>query len=118
MTQTPSMTDYKKGDIVLVSFPFTDLTTTKQRPALIISPEQYNQGADVVIAFITSNLNSPRRYRDYPIKEWQTAGLPKPSIVRMKFATVEKGIVIKKLGEIQEKDKQEIEQQLVDFFTD
>jgi len=37
------MTDYKFGDIVLVSFPFTDQSTTKKRPALIVSSDSYNR---------------------------------------------------------------------------
>jgi mRNA interferase MazF len=37
------MTDYKFGDIVLVPFPFTDQTTTKKRPAIIVSSNAYNQ---------------------------------------------------------------------------
>ena len=48
--------NYNRWDIILVPFPFTDLTTYKKRPALIISPEEYNTGQDLIIAFITSNL--------------------------------------------------------------
>jgi len=46
-----------KGKIVLVPFPFTDLTGVKQRPALVISNNEYNQkNLDVIICGITSNL--------------------------------------------------------------
>lgn len=41
-----------RGDIVLVPFPFTDLTTQKVRPAVIISPDP--QSTDILIAFISS----------------------------------------------------------------
>ena len=37
------MTTYDFGDIVLVAFPFTDRTTTKKRPAVIVSSDAYNQ---------------------------------------------------------------------------
>ena len=51
----PSTTLYRRGDIVLVSFPFTDLSTSKRRPALVVSPDSFNQAMqDVVLAAITS----------------------------------------------------------------
>jgi mRNA interferase MazF len=51
----PSTTRYRRGDIVLVSFPFTDLTSSKRRPALVVSPDSFNQAMqDVVLAAITS----------------------------------------------------------------
>ena len=42
---------YDKWDIVLVPFPFTDLTTLKKRPAVIVSPDEYNKKLDDVIEF-------------------------------------------------------------------
>ena len=53
----PSTTVYRQGNIVLVSFPFTDLTSSKRRPALIISPDSFNAaGKDLVLAAITSHI--------------------------------------------------------------
>jgi mRNA interferase MazF len=47
----PSTTGYKQGDVVLVSFPFTDLTSTKRRPAVVVSPDSFNaRDEDVVLA--------------------------------------------------------------------
>jgi len=46
---------YKKGDIVLINFPFTDLSNSKLRPVLIVKDEN-NQG-DFVCFQITSNIN-------------------------------------------------------------
>ncbi|MBS4029336.1 MAG: type II toxin-antitoxin system PemK/MazF family toxin [Ignavibacteriales bacterium] len=112
----PSTTHFEKWDIVLVPFPFTDLTTTKQRPALIISPNEYNQFDEVVIAFVTSQLHSPLRVGDYHIKHWQTAGLPKPSLIRMKFATLHNSVIIKRLGNLNEEDKIAFGKLLLDFF--
>ena len=113
-----STTTFEKWDIVLVSFPFTDLRGVKKRPALIVSPNQYNSHFDVVIAFITSKLDSEYRPGDYRIQEWKKAHLPKPSQIRMKFATIDKAIIVKKIGTLSRKDRQEFQKLLLQFFGD
>ena len=111
-----STMNYKKWEIVLVPFPFTDLTTTKKRPALIISPNEYNDKFDVVIAFITSKLDLEHRVGDYKIQEWKKSSLPKPSTLRMKFATIDKSIIIKRFGRLSENDIKGFIKLLIDFF--
>jgi mRNA interferase MazF len=110
------MTTCSRWDIVLVPFPFTDLRSSKKRPALVVSPDEYNGGPDVVIAFITSQMKSASRPGDYHLKMWQESGLPKPSMVRMKFATIERGIVIKKLGRLAAQDREEVRSVMRCFF--
>ena len=109
--------NYKKWDIVLVPFPFTDLKTTKKRPALVISPDNYNKGFDLVILFITSQMDSPKRLGDYHITEWEMSGLPKPSMIRMKFATIHKSIVVKTLGKLSNIDSKGLTNNLFEFLT-
>jgi mRNA interferase MazF len=99
-----------------VPFPFTDLSSTKRRPALIVSPDIYNAGKDVVIAYVTSQLNSKPLFGDYKLQKWNEAGLPKPSLVRMKFATLDKSIIVKRLGTLETVDSEEIEKILLSFF--
>ena len=108
---------YKKWDIIIVPFPFTDLTTIKRRPALIVSPNEYNSNQDIVIAFITSKLGLEYRIGDYYIQNWSESNLPKPSMIRMKFATINQSIIVKKLGEIEAKDIEHIQKLLIDFFS-
>ncbi len=112
----PFTTEYKKWDIVLVSFPFTDFTSDKRRPALVISPNNYNLGSDVVILFVTSQLANQPRIGDYRIKFWKEAGMPKESLVRMKFATVDKTIIVKRLGQLENQDRLGLEEILLSFF--
>lgn len=114
---TQSMTTYDKWDIILVPFPFTDLSTSKKRPALIISPDVYNQNSpDLIIAFITSRISAEKKYGDFLIKYWQDANLPKPSMIRMKFATINKSIIVKKLGCLTKKDRKNFKKLFFRFF--
>ncbi len=112
------MTRYKPGEIILVPFPFTDLSSTKKRPALVVSPNDYNNQGDVVIAFITSNMEGPPRVGDYLLTDWQEAGLPLPSKLRMKFATVSAEIIVKSIGNITGNERSKIGKILKDFFRD
>lgn len=108
---------YKPWNIVLVPFPFTNLSTNKKRPALIVSPANYNKGYDAIIMFVTSNLSAIERPGDYELQEWQEAGLPKPSMTRMKLATVDKNIIIKKIARLTDKDRKAIQKIITDFFS-
>jgi mRNA interferase MazF len=112
------MISFNKWDIVLVPFPFSDLRSLKRRPALIISPRDYNNGPDVLLAFITSNIQSDYRFGDYLIQEWQNAGLPKLSKIRMKISTIDKSLIFKNIGRLSQKDIDEFDKILIKFFSD
>jgi mRNA interferase MazF len=84
------------GAIVLTDFPFTDLSASKRRPALVVSADN-DRRTDVVVAYITS---IPRIEPDAaPILPSPGNGLKVPSLVRFdKLATVDKGILAGRLG--------------------
>lgn len=51
------MTTYRQGDVLLVSFPFTDQSASKQRPAVAVSGDAHNRThPDVILAPITSQV--------------------------------------------------------------
>lgn len=108
---------YKKWDIVLIPFPYTDLSSTKKRPAVVISSEGYNRGLDIMLLFLTSNLTVERKEGDYKLALWKEAGLPKPSMTRMKIMTLDKDFILKKIGAIQEGDAIRINESLIDFLA-
>ena len=91
-----------QGDIILIPFPFTDLSALKQRPAVVISSNKFNHaGRDVIVAAITSQI--PKRFLETDIVltplELKMAGLPKASITKInKIATIDKRLIRKKLG--------------------
>ena len=107
------MTDYNFGDIVLVPFPFTDQTTVKKRPAVIVSSTAYNnQRLDIVIMAVTSQMRSADYFGDTTITDWQAAGLLKPSVLKPVFTTLEKGLAMKKLGCISGQDRSALQSML------
>ncbi|MBC7475036.1 MAG: type II toxin-antitoxin system PemK/MazF family toxin [Candidatus Sericytochromatia bacterium] len=106
--------NYRKWEVILVPFPFTDLTTNKKRPALIVSHNDYNKSENLVIALITSNIRDS--IQDYKILKWSDAGFPKESVIKMKFATVDKSIILKKLGKLKKEDIESFKTKLIDFF--
>ncbi len=93
---------FKFGTIVLVHFPFTDLTSTKLRPALIISSNK-KDAEDVILCFITSRISSKENLNLFVMKKsdpyFQLAGLKTDSCFRFdKLATLNKKLILGELG--------------------
>jgi len=87
-----------KGDIVLIPFPFTDLSGNKNRPALILIDSE----DDVTVCFITTQLKWQSEL-DIPIQPSEINGLKKPSLIRLgKWATIDKELIIGRLGVLDE----------------
>lgn len=96
---------YRQKDIVFVPFPFTDASTSKKRPVLIISSDSINSNdshGDIVATAITSKI----RRTPFGIKiddgDMVNGRLPanESEIQCSKIATIQKNIVIKKFGKI------------------
>ena len=112
-----SMTSFEFGDIILVPFPFTDQSTTKKRPAVVISSEIYNtERPDLIIMAVTSQIKPARIIGEVIIKDWQEAGLLKPSVVKPVITTMEKSLVIKTMGLLKERDKKLLHKSLQEIL--
>ena len=89
---------YRQGDIVLVPFPFSDLSGTKLRPALVISSEQVNQTRDLICLQITSKVINDIFFFSLQDED-VLPSLPLKSGVRLhKFFTIEQTRIEQKLG--------------------
>ncbi|MGD9163034.1 MAG: type II toxin-antitoxin system PemK/MazF family toxin [Desulfobacteraceae bacterium] len=111
------MTAYNYGDIVLVPFPFTDQSAIKKRPAVIISSDTYNnKRPDIIIMAVTSQMQSTGYFGDIIVDNWQQAGLLKPSVIKPIFTTVEKKLIIKKLGALDKEDQLSLRESLNDII--
>lgn len=97
-----NMTTYNFGDVLLVPFPFTDQTTTKKRPTIVISSDSYNQSKpDILLIAVTSQVKTPLQLGETLITEWSKAGLLKSSVIKPIITTLEKQLVIKRLGKLE-----------------
>jgi mRNA interferase MazF len=108
------MTGYKRGDVVLVRFIFSDETGERQRPAVIVSSSAYHQSRqEAIIAAITSRTDRIL-VGDHLISDWQEAGLLFPSVATGIVRTIKQGMIISKLGIMPLPDMKRIEGNLRD----
>ncbi len=101
-----------KGDIVLIPFPFTNLTGTKLRPALVLA----STNLDVTVCFITSQSHKVE-LTDVHLKPNLANGLKLGSVVRTsKIATLDKSLVTGLLGNLTQQELSHIDQSLKTIF--
>ena len=87
----------KKGDIILIPFPFSDLTGNKLRPAIILFSTKF----DVTICFITTQFQWKGKY-DFMLIASSFNGLKKDSIIRIsKLTTIDKNLILGKIGNME-----------------
>ena len=89
------------GDVILVRFPFTDLTTGKLRPAVVLA----NHGSDLVIVGIFSSPSQPAKPTWIPITSqdsgFSQTGLKRASLIKgERVAVIEQSVVARRLGSL------------------
>ncbi|CAN5365247.1 type II toxin-antitoxin system PemK/MazF family toxin [soil metagenome] len=97
------------GDIVLVPFPFTDQTSAKRRPAVVVSSEAYNDARpDVILMAVTSQIRPSGDFAEVRIEDWKAAGLLKPSAIKPVITTLERRLLLRRLGSLIDADQAEL----------
>jgi mRNA interferase MazF len=94
---------FLKGDVVLLPYPFTDLKTTKVRPA-VVAASVTGHYSDIFVIPLTSRsttLNSG----EFRLTDWRYAGLNVPSAVKRGCVLVDTGLVMKKVGSLSDSDR-------------
>lgn len=96
---------FEQWQVVVVPFPFADRRAQRRRPALVVSrPEALGTTiGQSVLAMITSAGHS-RWPLDVPVADLEAAGLPAPSMVRMKLFTLDDSLVVRSAGRLAEGD--------------
>ena len=107
---------FRRGDIVLVPFPFTDLTGQKRRPAVVLAIGAHSD--DVILAFISSIVPKTLGNADLLLqidnKHFKQTGLKVSSIIRLnKLATIEKRLIRRRLGKLHATQLPKIDRALI-----
>lgn len=99
-------------------FPFTDLTSAKRRPAVVVSPDAFNAlTEDVVLVAVTSQIT--REAKTVPIEPGDATDgfIPKSSQIRLtKLFTLHSSLVVKRLCRLKNEKKDEVLRELRAFF--
>jgi len=110
---------YKQGDILLIPIPFTDLTSTKKRPVLVLSNNSYNNKTnDILVAAITSNITS----KEYAIiitrSNLESGDLKVKSCVRVdKIYSLSQSIVISTFGKVKSQVIADVKEKLIQLTS-
>ena len=103
------MPSYSKHDIILVRYPFSDLSNSKVRPAVVVNAAHSSQ--DILIMPLTSKVGSLLE-GEFVLSEWSTAGLNVSTAVKRGLYTVHERLVIKVIGKLADVDAEQLEQSL------
>ena len=94
------MGQFIKGDIVIIPFPFTDLSGNKKRPAFVIANLP---GDDIIVCQITSKSKSDNFALEIGTQDFISGGLPVDSLIRPnKIFTADKNIILSVAGHLSE----------------
>ena len=92
-------------DIVLIPFPYTNLTATKKRPALVISYDIFNKNnQDILVCQITHNLKQRAHSIIIDNSNLENGNLAVESLIKVsKIFTIDKALAIQKIGKVNSK---------------
>lgn len=111
---------YPKGSVVLVPFPFTDLSGRKRRPALVVSPQGFHE-EDLILCAITSRV--PERPSEWEVAltsaDMAEEELPRESVVKVgKLFTTHQSLVAGRFGAVKKEKLLEVLDRLRRLFGD
>ena len=104
-----------KGEIVVLPFPFSDLTNSKKRPALVVANLD---GNDIILCQITSQARADNHSIILTNNDFKKGNLNVTSIIRPnKLFTADKCIILYKVGCLKDDKTKEVEKEITDIFT-
>lgn len=104
----------RHGDIVLIPVPFTDLSSQKRRPVVVISNDIYHRMTqDIVVVAMTSNVRQTSYGFVIGTKDLEKGTLNRPSQIRVdKIYTLSQSIIVKTFGRVNDETLSKIRERL------
>lgn len=105
--------NYNRGAIILLPFPFSDQTSAKIRPAVVVSPRYPSD--DLLVVAVTS-VGETLRPGEFAIQLWRESGLIHPSFIKRAVASIASNLVRKQLGQLRESDLKRLNESICLWF--
>ena len=109
----------KQGDILLIPIPFTDLSSQKRRPVIVVSNDQYNRKtSDIIVVAMTSNPQVTEYSLSITSSDLVEGALNRPGKIRVdKIYALSQTIVAKTFGQVDDKTLNRIRRRLVNLVA-
>ena len=107
------MPNFSKNEVILVRYPFSDLTNFKIRPALVVNAPHISK--DLFIVALTSKTQSLLS-SEFVLSEWQNAGLNVETAVKRGIFTIHEKLVLKAVGKLTDSDAESLDKSLREWF--
>ncbi len=103
------MASSSKNDVILVRYPFSDLSSAKVSPAVVVSAPHVSR--DIFIVPLTSRTASLLA-GEFVLADWTTAGLNVQTAVKRGLYTVHQALLVKTVGRMTQRDAEQVERSL------
>ncbi|MGD9561094.1 MAG: type II toxin-antitoxin system PemK/MazF family toxin [Pyrinomonadaceae bacterium] len=107
------MPNYSENEIVLIRYPFSDLSNAKIRPAVVINAPHISR--DLILVALTSRTTTLLP-GEFVLKDWTSAGLNIETAVKRGIFTIHDRLVLKSVGSISPTDSAELELSLREWL--
>jgi mRNA interferase MazF len=107
------MPNYSRNDVLLVRYPFTDLSGAKVRPAVVVHAPHSSQDSFVVP--LTSHLTTLQA-GEFALKDWAEAGLNVQTAVKRGIYTIHPSLIVKFIGQLTAIDSRSLERSLREWL--
>ncbi|HIH38769.1 type II toxin-antitoxin system PemK/MazF family toxin [Candidatus Woesearchaeota archaeon] len=110
------METFVKGDVVVLPFPFSDLSDVKRRPALVAATLE---GDECILCQITSRMRSDKYSISLTDEEFQSGSLKATSRIRPnRMFSADESVIRYKIGSLKQDKVKEVEERIIDMFKE